>query len=66
MSYQLRVMSCAKVGINYELAKKERGIELFLVNSSSSFNQNSVLNYFIEVGFEHPNGFLLFGYKVAH
>ena len=29
MSYQLRVMSCAKVGINYELAKKERGIELF-------------------------------------
>jgi len=27
MSYQLRVMSCAKVGINYELAKKEK-IEL--------------------------------------
>jgi len=29
MSYQLRVMSCAKVGINYELAKKERGIDYF-------------------------------------
>jgi len=24
MSYQLRAMSCAKVGINYELAKKEK------------------------------------------